>query len=74
MHVSRSEFFTGIGIGICAGGLIHMALTVLTPILNIPDVLESATTNECVHVINYDSRDSYTCENLPEKYNHIWVR
>lgn len=40
---------------------------------DMPDVYVSNSTNECVKVINYDSRFDYSCETLPEKYNHIWV-
>ena len=39
-----------------------------------PDVHVSNATGECVKVINYDQRFDYTCENYPEKYNHVWVQ
>lgn len=39
-----------------------------------PDVHVSNTTGECVKVINYDQRFDYTCENYPQKYNHVWVQ
>jgi len=42
--------------------------------LMIPDVHVSNSTNECVEVINYHENDSYTCENLPSKYNKVWVK
>jgi hypothetical protein len=32
----------------------------------------SYSTGECVSVINYGDTD-YSCENQPQKYNHIWV-
>lgn len=41
---------------------------------HMPDVHVSHSTGECVKVINYDERFDYTCENLPEKYNHVWVK
>ena len=41
---------------------------------SMPDVHISHSTGECVEVINYDERFDYTCENLPKKYNHIWVK
>lgn len=41
---------------------------------NMPDVHISHSTGECVEVINYDERFDYTCENYPEKYNHVWVK
>jgi len=42
--------------------------------LNIPDVHTSNSTGECVTVINYDEDDQFSCENLPPKYNHVWVQ
>ena len=38
-----------------------------------PDVHISHSTNECVKVINYGDTN-YTCDNLPSKYNHVWVQ
>jgi hypothetical protein len=44
----------------------------------LPDVLFSYSTGECVEVQNYPAilfeNPIYTCENLPTKYNHIWVK
>lgn len=41
--------------------------------LSIPDVKFSYSTDRCVEVINYVEGDKYNCENLPTKFNHIWV-
>lgn len=41
--------------------------------LMMPDVLVSYSTKACVEVINYDN-GNYSCENLPQKYNHIWAK
>jgi hypothetical protein len=46
----------------------------LTTSLDIPDVLISHSTNECVSVINYTDEDTYSCENMPTKYNKVWVK
>ena len=46
----------------------------LSSVASMPDVHVSHSTGECVEVINYDERFNYTCETLPEKYNHIWVK
>ena len=46
----------------------------LTTSLDIPDVLISHSTDECVTVINYTDEDIYSCENMPTKYNKIWVK
>jgi len=40
--------------------------------LSIPDMMVSHSTGECVSVINHADTD-YSCENQPQKYNHIWV-
>jgi len=44
----------------------------------LPDVLFSHSTGECVGVQNYLAilfeNPVYSCENLPTKYNHIWVK
>lgn len=41
---------------------------------SLPDVHVSYSTDECVKVINYDKNDSYSCENMPSKFNHVWVQ
>jgi hypothetical protein len=38
-----------------------------------PDVYVSYSTNECVKVVNY-ADTKYACENLPKRFNHIWVQ
>jgi len=47
-------------------------------ILVTPDVHVSHSTGNCVGVTTYDGVffDSlgYNCENMPEKYNHVWVK
>jgi len=45
----------------------------LNSVLSIPDVMFSYSTDKCVEVINYVESDKYSCENLPTKFNHIWV-
>ena len=40
----------------------------------IPDVLVSHSTGECVTVLNYTEEQPYSCENMPSKYNMIWVK
>jgi len=40
----------------------------------IPDVYVSHSTDKCVTVINYTDEDIYSCENMPEKYNKVWVK
>ena len=43
-----------------------------------PVVVESFTTGECVTVENYpgaffNTESNYTCENLPNKYTHVYA-
>jgi|TARA_B110000240_G_C13391329_1_gene406922 hypothetical protein len=39
----------------------------------IPDVLVSYSSNHCTKVINYGD-SNYSCENMPTKFNHVWVK
>ena len=41
--------------------------------LSMPDAHFSYATNECVRVINYTD-EIFACENLPAKFNHVWVK
>ena len=41
---------------------------------SIPDVHVSYETNQCVRVLNYAEGDTYSCENMPTKFNHVWVQ
>ena len=46
--------------------------------LSIPSVKMSYTTDACVEVENYPSvlfgTTEYSCENMPNKFNHVWVK
>lgn len=46
----------------------------LSNALDLPDVHVSNSTQECVGVVNYAEGDDYSCQNLPTKYNHVWVK
>lgn len=52
------------------GAIIHLADYAVT----LPDVHVSYSTDECVKVINYADGDNYSCENMPTKFNHVWVQ
>jgi hypothetical protein len=45
---------------------------------SIPSVKMSYATNTCVEVENYPSAmfgtTNYSCENMPTKFNHVWVK
>lgn len=38
-----------------------------------PDVHVSYSTGECVKVVNYTD-ETFACESLPTKFNHVWVQ
>jgi hypothetical protein len=42
-------------------------------VADMPDVHFSWTTEECVKVLNYAEDNRYTCDDLPKRYNHVWV-
>lgn len=46
--------------------------------MSIPSVKMSYATNTCVEVENYPSTlfgtTNYSCENMPTKFNHVWVQ
>ena len=46
--------------------------------MSIPDVHMSYSTDTCITVENYPSTffgtSNYSCENMPTKYNHVWVK
>ena len=64
------KFIQALGFGILVGGLMYAFLDAAS----MPDVWFSYSTDECVKVINYDKADKYSCENLPKKFNHVWVK
>lgn len=49
-------------------GLMKVALDAMS----LPEVHMSYSSNMCVKVVNYND-DNYSCENMPEKFIHIWV-
>lgn len=53
-------------------GIFGLLYTINTALM-IPDVHFSYSNDICVEVINYSSEDNYSCENLPNKFNHVWV-
>ena len=67
--MNTRDMLTTIVIGII---VFTFAVYAINDVLTMPDVYFSYSTNECVKVINYGK--DYTCENLPEKFNHIWVQ
>lgn len=67
--MDKGEFIFGLLIAISVGVITYLFLTAMA----MPDVWFSYSTDECVKVINYDKDHNYSCENLPTKFNHVWV-
>lgn len=67
--MDKTEFTFGLVVAVGFGLLTYVALTALS----LPDVWFSYSTDECVKVVNYVEGDNYSCENLPSKFNHVWV-
>ena len=42
--------------------------------LDMPEDHVSNSTGECVSVINYKETDTYSCDRLPNRYHHVWIR
>lgn len=55
-------------------GLLSVGGYLFNNALDMPTVESSNATGECVEVINYAKGDDYDCDNLPERYNHRWVK
>ena len=71
--MSKNAIYDTISVLIICVLIGGLTLAMIFNSLGMPDVHISHSTGECVEVINYDERFNYTCENYPEKYNHIWV-
>jgi hypothetical protein len=69
----KAIFDYTVSVVIVLGMIIGLAYA-LTTSLGIPDAHFSHSTGDCVEVINYEEGDNYSCENLPSKFNHVWVK
>lgn len=58
---------------VAAGAASAFFVYVCLASLDMPDVWYSYSTGECVKVLNYAEDDNYSCEDLPRKFNHVWV-
>jgi len=67
----KKNLFQSIFVGVIAGVVVFDAFF---NALMLPDVWFSYSTGECVKVLNYADGDSYSCENMPSKFNHVWVK
>lgn len=60
--------------GVVGAIILVTALGGVDSVLDLPDVHFSVTTEQCVKVLNYAEGDMYSCDNMPERYNHVWVQ
>ena len=65
-----NDIFMGLLVAFATGGFTYLMLDAAS----MPDVWVSYSTGECVQVLNYADGDNYSCENMPSKYNHVWVK
>ena len=69
MKINETITYIVIG-GIC----IAILFAIVASALSLPDVQFSYKTNECVKVLNYVEDENFSCENLPSKFNHVWIQ
>ena len=71
--MSKNAIYDTISVLIVCAVIGGIAMTMIFNLTSIPDVHVSHSTNECVKVINY-TEELFSCENMPTKYNHVWVK
>ncbi len=59
--------------GLVGAIVLGVAVNYVESVLDQPDVHFSNSTGECVKVLNYAEGDLYSCDDLPKRYNHVWV-
>lgn len=68
--MKTTELVTTILVAVAVCSFAYLFINSMT----LPDVWKSYSTGECVKVINYVDDDNYSCENMPSKFNHVWVK
>jgi hypothetical protein len=74
MKHSTLNTWQNIGFCVLAGLMAGLVTHLFLEALSLPDVWFSYSTDECVRVINYVEGENYSCENMPSKFNHVWVK
>ena len=74
MKHSTVNNLQNVGFALLMGALAAVVVHLAFEALAMPDVWFSYSTDECVKVINYDEGENYSCENMPSKFNHVWVK
>ena len=73
MKYSTVNTLQNIGFALLMGAFAGVLCWLLLSSMAMPDVWFSYSTDECVKVVNYVEGDNYSCENMPSKFNHVWV-
>lgn len=60
--------------GLVGAIVLVVAVSYVDSVLDQPDVHFSVTTEQCVKVLNYAEGDLYSCDDMPKRYNHVWVQ
>jgi len=60
--------------GLVGAIVLGVAVNYVDSVLDQPDVHFSNSTGECVKVLNYAEGDLYSCDDMPKRYNHVWVQ
>jgi hypothetical protein len=74
LGLTKTEKLTAILWGTAGAILITLFANAIETSLDRPDVHISHSTGECIRVLNYAENDRYSCDNLPSKYNKVWVK
>lgn len=74
MKYSTVNNLQNIGFALLMGALAGVVCWLFLDSMSMPDVWFSYSTDECVKVINYVEGENYSCENMPSKFNHVWVK
>ena len=74
MKHSTVNSLQNIGFALLAGALVGTVFYLFLDSMSMPDVWFSYSTDECVKVINYVEGENFSCENMPSKFNHVWVK
>ena len=67
-----SEFKQTVFTVLCACVVFGSFAHAINTSMHLPDVHFSYATGDCVKVVNYNADDNYSCENLPERFYHVW--
>lgn len=71
--MSKNAIYDTISVLIICAVIGGITMAMIFNLTSMPDVYVSHSTNECVKVINY-TEELFSCENMPTKYNKVWVK